>query len=719
MQISTNIPSLAALRQPSRLSGGQDGQKLIFIYPILNAHTLGRQTEILKDFLAVEFISQIKISNGLNITSKLSKVGSIGIGDKSINPAVEVRKSLNLKIPEIQNNSNFNINLGEPNDFELQKYQQKISQFAQFFKKQIEINPMYKKYSPVVTTIIADENLLIFPLIVGTKTFTMDSSTLFYILSASIILDIPLNSLSNLDRIVSYIKTLDLDNFSNIFNQPDGEHPGDRQRRLLQPQPNYSTWRSKNTDKVDNKDTQLFKLEKLTNNIAQVVSNFRKVLTFENWNAETDHLMSNNSYLSADNVPIIQTTTQRRHFEAAMNSFNSYTSEIIVPILYGMETILGPTPTHINFHSAVQEFLNTITKRMDQHYIQASEHIRSKLSEMPTQSDENGNPIYNLHVNLKDKFSNTQNKIDDLKNFCQSNAEIVDSVKNILYTELVPNLRNLNVTEPDKISAFCDSIVQTSSKLQPLSNTIESWAISSVPDSENNLQAKFDEIKDLFRSSTENFFNGNNDNRYAILGNVPLDQFANRYANFSSVFCGHNNPPTQDQARDCSRALLQIVTQIKQAITDILYFLFIWNFMSYICSYINEVDIDIQIQKKDALDFPNYTMVIPIEMMKFLYTFYVSNRLKRLLKNPSFQPNDVGEAASTIKNTLPTFVPNTSIPKLVEILNDRFKVPNIMVVDNYKEEVYYQFMYMPKALKTKLNTLPSYIKSQKDIISVD
>lgn len=725
MQISNNISSLAALRQPSRLSGGQDNQKLIFIYPILNSTTLSKEAEILRDFLAVEFISQIKISNGLNITSKLSKVGTVGIGDKSINPAVEVRKSLNFKIPDIQNNSNFNINLGEPNDFELQKYQQKITQFAQFFKKQIEINPQYKKYSPVISTIVADENLLVFPLIVGTKTFPIDVNILFYILSAAIILDLPLNSLGNLNRIINYIEHLDLERFQNIFTQPDGEHPDDRRNRLLTPNTMPRLWRNdeKNIDKFNNRDHQLFKLEKLTSGLAKVVANFKKVLTFDNWNAESDHLMSQNNYLSADNVPIIQTTTQRRHFEAAMNSFNSYTSEIIVPILYGMETILGPTPSHINFHSAVQDFLNNITKGMDQHYIQTAEHIRIKLAEMPTQSDENGNPIYNLKVDLKDKFNNVQNNLDTLKHFCQSNVEIVDSVRNILYTELIPNLRNLNVTEPDNISSFCDSVVQTSSKLQPLSNTIESWALSSVPDAENNLQSKFDDIKELFRRNTEEFFNGHDDHRYAILNmNLPANEFANRYANFNSVFCGHNdpnNPPNDNQSRECAQVLLQIVTQIKQAIGDILYFLFIWNFMSYICSYISEIDIDIQIQKKDALDFPNYTLILPIEMCKFLYTFFVSNRLKRLLKSPTFNGNDIGEAASNIKNNLTSFSPNTSIPKLIEIINDRFKIPNIMVVDKYKEEVYYQFMYMPKPLKTRLGSLPSYITSQKDVISVN
>ena len=139
--------------------------------------------------------------------------------------------------------------------------------------------------------------------------------------------------------------------------------------------------------------------------------------------------------------------------------------------------------------------------------------------------------------------------------------------------------------------------------------------------------------------------------------------------------------------------------------------------MSYICSYVNEIDIDIKIQKRDVLDFPNYTLILPINIFRFLYVFYTSNRLKTLMKSNS--PSTNKELADALFQTTNTFIPNASILKMIEIMNDRLKIPNIVVVDEIGDTVYYQFMYMQKPGKTKLSSLESYINQQHDILRMD
>lgn len=710
MQLSTKISSLTALRQPSKLAGGQNDQKLVFIYPLVVDASLSKYTNLLRDYLSVEFISQIKISNGLNITSKLSKVGTVGIGDKAINPAVEIRKAFNFSIPNLKQNSS-------DNDYELYKYQQKINKFSELFKRQIEINPLYNQYSPVVSTIVADENALVFPLILGTKAFPIETMGLFYFLSASIVLDLPLNSLGNFEQIVNFLKNTDLSKFTQIFDM-DNESASERRQKNIFPPSKFTPYRQTNPNQNIPGFSNLFKLpsQDIINKFAM---SFRTLLSLDKWDAESDHLMRNTSRLSADSVPIIQTATQKRQFENAMGSFNSYVSEAVIPILYGLEVILGPTPSHINFQSAVQEFVNSITKNMDRHYIETAEHIRIKLSELPAQVDEDGRPIYNLNTNIDDKFKSVQYKIDDLKSICKSNIEIMSVVKKILYNELIPHLKISSTPDADSISNFADAVVQSAAKLQGMANTIENWAISAVPDAESNFESKLNQIKELFRTSTNEFLEGGN--QYAIYDrNIPSEYFANRYPNFSSLFCGinrdENNPINPRENQQCKDVLYQTITVIKEAMGDILYFLFIWNFMSYICSYVDEIDIDIEIQRKDVLDFPNYTLVVPIEFFKYLYTFYSSSRLKRLLKMKTGQGQNDPEIAIAIQQSISTFVPNASTVKMIQILNDRLKIPNIMVVDSFKGEMYYQFMYMSKPNRVKLNSLPTYINAQKDII---
>lgn len=724
MQISTNIPSLTSLRQPSSLKGGQDGQKLVFIYPVLSSSNLNKYVNLIRDFLSVELISQIKISNGLNITSRISHIGSVGIGDNSINPAVEVRRSLGMNIPELRNLNANNIELPNRNvaDYELYKHQQKLDQFSRFFKQQLELNPIYKKYNPVITTVVADENYLVFPLIVGTKNLSMELKYLFYILTCSIILDLPLNNAGNLSRIISYLESLDLDKFLNILKIDGSQTSADRRNIAFTPRNGelnlYRNSKNVARDSPNSAHTSLFKLN--SNELRIAVSAFRNVLDFSKWNAECDHLMNDSTSLSSESIPVIQTITQRRHFEGAMASFNSYVSEAIVPILLGLENILGPTPTEINYHAAVQNFTNSITRGMDRHYIETAEHIRVKLSEIPPQTDEDGNPIYSLNTNINSRFANAQFKIDDLKSFCKSNVELSNTVKKILYEDLAPKIKNIDMTNATSVSNFCDAVLKSSASLQPFANTIENWALAVVPDGENNLRAKFNEIKQLFQNALNEFFQGGR--QYAIYDiYTPVNQFHLRYSNFCQVFGSYdpqnNIIPDPQEIRRLADTLYQIITQIKNALNDLLYFFFIWNFMSYICGYIDEVDIDIQIQKKDALEFPNYTLVLPLEIFKFLYTVYTSNRLKRYLKSDSFDPQQDRELAISTEKILSTFVPNADTKKMIELLNDRFKIPNLAIVDTYKNELWYQFMHMQKPNRVQLSSLPAYINSQKTIIT--
>ena len=702
MQITNNIKALSAIRQPRQLAGGQDGQKLVFIYPMLIASSLSKYTNLFRNFLAIDFITQIKISNGLNITSSISKIGQIGIGDSAINPALEVSNSIPITNNNLINNA-FN-----KDAYELHKKQEKLNKFLKFFKRQIELNPRYSQYLPVVTTVMADDNTdLIFPLIVGTKAFPIDSQLLFYILSSSIILDLPLNTIGNLRSILNYIQNIGIDKFNNILSM-DKESISSKKQSLISLQQTSGLLR--NISKQNNTDI-LFKLEQ--NKLGMLSASFAKVLDFKNWKVETDHIMTDTTDLNSDSVPIIQTESQRRNFEAAMNSYNSYVSQMIIPILSGIELILGPIPAHINYHKSIKEYIDNITKNIGRNYIETSEHIRIKLSEMPPQVDSDGNPIYTINTNIKEKFKNTEHKIKDLKSFCQNNIELTDFIKQIIYNELLPHVNNISV-DPQAISQFTDAVVNTSSKLTPISNTIESWLLNTIPDAENNLKTKLNEIKDLFINKTRDFFESNDG--YALYdSNLDRQLFYSRYPNFSQLYCGLNQPG--NDPGNCPNVLKQLMVVLEESIADILYFLYIWNFMSYICSYINEIDIDIKIQKKDVLDFPNYTLVLPINIFKFLYIFYTSNRIKTLMKTNS--PSTNKELADAMFQSSNTFIPNASILKMIEILNDRLKIPNIIVLDEIGDIIYYQFMYMQSPGKSKLNSLESYIAQQQDILRTE
>ena len=86
-----------ALRQPGQMSSGfgMEGQRLVFLYPMLCDQSLQRLLNDFRDFLTVSYIGEIKISNVLNITSDTyDNVGAIGSGNNVMNPAQMVRQAV-------------------------------------------------------------------------------------------------------------------------------------------------------------------------------------------------------------------------------------------------------------------------------------------------------------------------------------------------------------------------------------------------------------------------------------------------------------------------------------------------------------------------------------------------------------------------------------------------------------------------------------------------
>ncbi len=158
MQISGSH-SLSSLRQPSSMMGGQQGQRLVFLYPMIFDSSLSNYMDDIRDFLSVDFMTEIKISNVLNITSKATQIGTIGTGNRSLNPAQEVRKSLHYSfdLPGTDNNQYVD-------QISAAAYQEKLNSFLNFIRNQLQYDPRYQKLRPMISNITLQENLINIPL---------------------------------------------------------------------------------------------------------------------------------------------------------------------------------------------------------------------------------------------------------------------------------------------------------------------------------------------------------------------------------------------------------------------------------------------------------------------------------------------------------------------------------------------------------------------------
>lgn len=738
MQI-TGTSSLTHLRQPSQMSGGQQDQRLVFLYPMMFDSNLRQYQDMLRDFLTVDFMGQVKISNALQVTTKATQVGVIGTGTTAINPAQEVRRSMHYSLydPSQQNQPTQDNNSPHA-------YQERIHSFLSFIRNQIQYDPRYQNLRPLISTLTVQENLITIPLIMGTKAYTCQASALYWILLVSTAYNWPLTE-ANLTNIERIIMSMPDDKFmellftqagrdrvlanSNIVGDNRPYVPSSTENRLRSiggaDAQHPATQRANSiSERRARQDPAILKRvgRSIQNEVEKSLRDFRTILSYNRWVAETSHISRETDTISLENLPIIQTRTQRAHFMKAMASFNSYFSNFIIPILHNLEFVTGPTPTNINFQEKVENFEFNANHSLTQVFTDLATLVANQIGgtingvatgqNIATGAD---NPVENTmyQPSSTERFRNARERVNHIMASCEANVELTSEIKKLLINDLEPNLRMAVSFNAVDIINFGKSVSQASSRLTHHGETIHEWIKNMLTDTAQ-YDASIRIIRGQISQAVDIFLYGGqdaNDRAAAILldGHIDIIDFRARYRNFITRVCG----PDPNTATDvCMRQFVQYIRVIEIALNNLIEFFFIWNFLSYLCSYIREVDIDIEIQRKEVLDFPNYCLAVPLDIFKLLYALQASANFQRLLHTSSpttdAQLRDIDQR-SLIVNT-------DDVKHLISFINGRLKVPNLIVIDKKRNEVYYQFMYMSRANKISMSAMENYTKHQVDTL---
>ncbi len=692
--------SFTPMRQAGSMRGGQGGdQRLIFLYPFFIDKTLTEYTDLLRDFLSVDFISKVKEQNVINVTSKATQIGVVGSGKNALNPAQEVRKALYNRYDSFFSQGSSSSSAGSSYD-----YQDKINSFLKFIQNQIQYDPKYNQLRPIISSITIEENLINIPLIIGTKSYSVDAFNLYWIILVSMAYgNIPLDSPGNIDRIQKIIESLPQERFLDLLFDQKG-----RQTLLNRSKVTYNFSRTRLTRDKTNDPLSKFGMEYRRNlsnvnlhrvaryvrsELSKTCGQLKTALNIDRWDAENHHISTTNKRITTGDVPLIQTRTQKAHFEKAMASFNSYINGTIVPILQSLEYVLGPTRTDIDYHERIQLFVNNCTSSMDKVYLGFSNHIREQLAGTAKASYE--------------RLQNALSKIELIKQNCEANRELTDEVIRIMSDELDRYI----YLDPDfdnrDLETFTNAVVNSSQKLDNHSNTLGNWLKSSLDDTrayDNNIRM----IEQRFKAASYAFFY--RPTQAALYDrNVESDPqiMQDRYKNFHKYICNSTR-----NLSNCAERFSQYIDKIESALPKLVMFSFLWNFMSYVCSYMRDIDIDIQIQRKDALDFPNYCVVLPLTLVRYIHTLHISRNVKDLLS--SADPENDSALAEIIRDGIHS--QQFNVHNMIRILNSRLKIPNLIVVDEKKKDIYYQFMYMSRSNKINFNTMTNYIKHQENVL---
>ena len=672
MQISSRLrkaPVLQTLKQPAIMKGTQSDQNLVFVYPVLYDASLKNEINLLRAFLTVDVIGQIKTSNVLNVTASAAQIGMIGSGKRAINPAQEVRQSL-WTVSSEETPTEL---MGFDERYNRMEYQEQINRFMNFIANQIRNNPRYTPLLPIMSSLVV-ENLVTIPLIVGTKQYPVEPTILYWILLAAVATG------TRLDKAVNVWK---------LQKVVDAIPPSDYITYAFSEKTKDILLSSSKTQKEDivSKKTQLAIDRYIQKNTQMAIGTMAAVLDPAKWTMETGGIETRDG-LTLEDIPKIQTYTQARTYNAALSSFNTYLGNLIPSLIFDLEVLLGPTPVDIDMLSKTDQLIQDLTE------------ISSKMMDILSRTLVVS--LENISIEADKRVKATVKKLEEIQDMCEENKDIGENVGKILEKLDRNHLEELIISS--QYNGFVRALSNAANSFISYSKTYENWLLDIVDtDARSVMINGLKTLKNEIKTSVHNFIyrtypTGNPalfDTRGAI-SSLILPFPDNRYAHIVQL-----RPDIE------LGELASFVNDFYESLTSIIYFLFLYNFFSYSCIFMKDIDIDIDAQSQDALDFPNYCFAVPIEVIKALYAIQRARAFKEILQSKTI---------SDIPDVDELNVSWTDLKRIIALICRQLAIPNIIVVDKEKHCIYYKFMYMQNVNKLNIKSLENYVKHQSDVL---
>lgn len=648
-------------------SSGEHKSSLVFVYPILFDKTLIKKWEsVIRDFQTAQFISQIKISNVLNITQSAVQGYGKNIKSNYINPAEVLNNALSSNSSDnfdrsLQNQlqklqiDQFERQSQQNNTPSQSEYAYKLNQYINFIKNQVQTDPRYDNLRPAFSIITVENNLLDIPLIVGTKTYKINTGALYWILFVS--LSNNQTNLSNVDRISTIIKNIPKNDYVKLMTDASV----------------IKTPREKD-------ETQLDKTYKLLSSevnqaINKAIKDFKTVASnlndFENDIGFSIGVSDDRSTFSSVIAGSIAEQTELK------NKVNSLVNQTIIssvfPVIQTTNNIVANPAIEHDFQSKYRTLLNGINATINPIITNLLTIITSKLSQREyvdsfisviqrnCESLKNINPYNSLNAlnSASLRFSNIRR-----------DANFGDNLNVVDFAEILSGESNKLYSHMDSLTSMLDDIVN--------SNDISNQRDRLINQIENQI--------------TDYFYDQRNPDNSIVNLNPPENaQFSNL---FRQLFSGTNN-----------NELIRFIKNIIKSLANIIAFIVFYSLLSYFCEFINIVQTKIDIAKKDVIKFPNYTLVIPIDYVKTLYFAIAARNITQTLNN--IQTTEFEKFKLTESN----------VHRIVDAVIDRLGVSNIIIIDDARNEIYYRWSYLKRTLKLNQSSIMNYIRSQRDITS--
>jgi len=659
------------VKQPTSIIA--QNKRLIFVYPFIIDESLNKYSDILRDFFTVVFTGEIKISNILHVVSTNFQTPTLT--DQKYTPAEQLYRRLSGQDvgfgyygpPESKKEE-------QEKQRQLDRYQLDayIKKQLQFIKKYIETNPRYKKFRPCVSTItIPGEIFVNIPLIIGTQPYFVDPQVTYWILLLAIGLGLTLNDSRSFSEITNRLRSLNEEQFYELVFREEGQR--ELERRM-------------NIRSNANVPARTQAISRLMN---EVFDDIKKTTTFFNIVLNPSRWDEYNGVLTRDNV--FQTAVNRvrpaysSDLLEAQSLFSSFVSNEVVSILNSYANIMEPATS--SSAALISQFVDTITSPTTLNMTQMGTVV-----------------IDNLQSAIKDT--------DAAENVLKILSQMCKQLEQVKVDRLLIDLNSKRVSAAymsfDEVANFHNDVEAIAQKLGGIAKNIENsfhdvivYNAKGQSSSSDHLLRYFANFKRTIEEKIDDLF-FKDDPRFGKLLEEPSENKHPRWAAVNGE---------QELSQDSYKTLVQVANDAKIIISNLIYFFYMYTFASFVCKSIETIKMEVKTVKNDATDFPNYCMVIRAEIIKALYMVLHIRNFKQALKDP--------DQIQSIKQQYARWSPSQNqVKQMVNYIRDRLEVPNIIAVDERKNEIYYRFMFMDNAEKVRLSTINTYIKTQHDLLIV-
>ena len=679
--------------------------KLIFIYPMLVDNSVKTYTNLLRDFIAINALKEIFISNAINMVSMASQIHPL---TDERGQAYDIETStgkIDIDV-DLWGRGNYSgqqtRRIPSDNEGLKQELKQQIQNKTAIIKKMIINDPQYKAFNPYIEMITMD-NFIDVPVIVGTKSYQLDSIVVMMLLMACVSENsYHLGVNAPLDKIFADLKNLTPATswklMRNITNRPVKEK-GFITRFIV----NNIFEPVKSRVMNMSSSIKQFAYDSVKDNEAFKQTAKGKDIALSTLGDIGKRLSTNQEPITIDdNLAILKTA--QSNFDQAKLFFKFCLDPGIASRLHGADKQQQQFDiTSVKLAGPIKDVFNNLHSRF-----------------IKTMSIY-GKPIISSFVHmLHPKNAQVDSLMIQEKVMDKFNANLRNYIVSTLMPAVQANINDVT-TSDDKVKRLKGMCTKDFSDTDAIAKgfitKLNSMYIRSPGDVESKIMNYSKLLDDIARESDGHI------KRVELLVSQLLDtkihlneiktyiqdMFIDIYNSFKMYYIGNSNnahltsainnivPNSINDMND----LLDYLNKFINASAMYITFLFTYQFQVALCEFVEVVEVHVETAQNDVLDFPNYSLVVPLETIVAIANAFTARGWKDLISREMTEqsPRDV----------------NTNYIKgMVKFISNKLKVPNIFVIDREKGDVYYKLMYNSSVKNTKLRTIETFVTSNQN-----